>query len=60
MVAYSVSKGFDMAKKQRWHRLGLPDAMADAIIARLKARWNLKNDSELWTKLLVDADKKVK
>jgi len=49
-----------MAKKQRWFRLGLPDSMADAIIARLKAKWNLKNDSELWTKLLVDADKKVK
>jgi hypothetical protein len=46
-----------MAKKQRWYRLGLPDSMADAIIARLKAKWGLANDSELITKLLVEADK---
>lgn len=49
-----------MARKQRWYRLVLPDSMADAIIARLKAKWKLESDSELWTKLLVDADKKVK
>jgi hypothetical protein len=34
--------------------------MADTIIARLKAKWGLANDSELMTKLLIDADKKVK
>jgi hypothetical protein len=49
-----------MAKKQRWYRLGLPDSMADTIIARLKAKWDLASDSELITKLLIDADKKVK
>ncbi len=49
-----------MAIKQRWWRSRLPDSMTDPIIAKLKAKWNLSNDSELITKLLIDADKEVK
>jgi hypothetical protein len=49
-----------MAIKQRWWRPRLPDSMVDPIIKKLTAKWELKTESELITKLLLDADKKVK
>jgi hypothetical protein len=34
--------------------------MIDPIIKKLIAKWELSTESELITKLLIDADKKVK
>ena len=47
-------------RKQRFWTPRSPEALIDSIIGKLKLQWGLENESDVITRLVIDAEKKLK